>query len=506
MLENDWCGPYISGGGFSSRGSVANTVPARNGLQQVCRDHDIAYATGKDRKLADEAFYRATRNNRHGPLGTLFGNLVGLQGFLRSPSVIASAKSELASLRREELKKDMPRRKASGGRKRRSNGRLKNLSSGSMPNMTRGNANTRARSSNTSLRRSNVAAPVAFGTGLSLEPPTVTRGRNGVIVRGTEFVGSASAVPTLNVTAAAWDLVNIVHLNPNYFSTARLGLFTLLYSKFRFTKVILNYVTTVGTSTVGNVLVEYQPNFGETCRLWSATTFLNQVMGSGGATLMPIWENFRTVIPVESSDLKYIVPDSSSNIRDQSNGDIYIYELVGAASTNPGYFLIEYEVELSSPLYTPRPNALPYADTQSWERGTLHDNISAGGDPVKMNLDSGLTIVKGAVYKCVLDFRNSENENGAAASIPIVSTLWADSVNSVMTDGDLVLQDGFTFFTAWDYTATPNAFVYLNLEQALVSSTTHVVYNNAAVVAGSTNYYKVWMIMVRNGGPQLKAT
>jgi len=531
FLGSRYCGPYISDDKWQS--SVKGSTPARNPLEEACKEHDAFYSTGSylspDKNDADAIFMKKAA--REGPVGVVFASLVGLQYLTRSvynrifPE--RSVPSSTVSVRLSRTEKEYIARTArvmayGRGRKRKATSRrrttrtnrkglTRNVNSGSMPQLNTGMVTRKAAKPSKQIR--SIAAPSAFGTGVVLEPPSVKKLANGVLVSGSEFGGRAQkSLSTYSTTGPYWFLSNIIHLNPNYFANARLGVFTLLYSKFRFRRVIVNYITTCGTNIPGNVLIEYQPNFAETCRNWTSTTFLNQVMGSAGAAMMPVWENFRAVVPVEDSELKYIVPDNEVGLKEQSNGDVYCFLNTSSTSADPGYYVIEYECEFSSPLYSPRYGRLPYADDQGWSYSALETHTArVVNNPVllinKATPVSGttaFTVLPGATYKFVLDYTSTAAYNaGLGTPIVISSADWYQAnrtgTAATSTGNTLTLKDGFTCFITFDSHAVaasaPIGYVYADYQEAISGSADHSV-EWAVAPSADKPFYIGWMILI----------
>jgi len=79
-FHGNYCGPNWSAG--LAQPSVVSDVPATDEFDETCRQHDAAYATGSNLKMADYTF--AKQNIFRGIKPTIAGVLVGAQGLLRS--------------------------------------------------------------------------------------------------------------------------------------------------------------------------------------------------------------------------------------------------------------------------------------------------------------------------------------------------------------------------------------------------------------------------------------
>lgn len=73
----NYCGPYYTGGRFNG----VDGLPAKSGLDQLCREHDLAYSRG-EHDQADHVFIREAK--KFGPRGKFFRAYDGLEGYLQA--------------------------------------------------------------------------------------------------------------------------------------------------------------------------------------------------------------------------------------------------------------------------------------------------------------------------------------------------------------------------------------------------------------------------------------
>jgi len=511
--RNDYTGPYVSDRKFQS--SVVGSKAPHSRWQERSKKHDAEIALAKsdrDRYDADQAFISANRGD------TWIGDVVAYLVEHYGPGAGKAYKKNLTlpsyvnNIDRENLRRMVFKR---GGKRSRKGFRAgsskysnRNVGGTNMPQGNVGNPAKIAKKSGHELAK--FSAPAVFGTGVSLQAPVVTRRADGINVKGSEFIGNAVSPPQTNGNTAAaaavsssekWFLSNIIHLNPCYFANARLGIFCLTYEKFRFKRIVVNYIPAVGTSTQGNVLLEYQPKLSECARYWTGNQFLNNVMSGQGTTLMPIWENFRCAIPLEEADMKYVVPDNSVDLNDQSNGDIYLYQnskFAAEAQPSPGYWVIEYDIDFSSAIFTPRQSAIPYADTSAWQYGhmSLKDVTPTVNTQVllKKGATAGIpayTLVAGALYKFVIDVTNS--------STNVATTSEWQIINQGAVGQPWTMVDGCSVYIKSDGVGT-DYYMYSCYNDAVGNAQNGVAYG--AAVAQADHIILGWLLMINNA-PQL---
>lgn len=272
--------------------------------------------------------------------------------------------------------------------------------------------------------RSSVASfnpPTIIGTGIRLAEPVVVNTKAGIVVTGSEMIpvtqanpfGTSAASPA--TTTPTWSIVTAFRLAPAHYGAGRLGRFAQLYEEFKFVQCSLAYITAVGTSTLGNTIVEYQANSQEPCRKFGSTSFLQNVMTSGNGTLMPIWKNFTLELPLNdtkfhpmSSDLTY--PDQN----DASAGDVIVYQKNAAALTDPGFYVMNYKIEFKGATLTPRLTSIPYTSGtgMNWYYQTLRGPYDTAGaiivaPPALYQLKviagvGGIPLLPDTIYKVVM--------------------------------------------------------------------------------------------------------
>lgn len=472
VLGNDYCGPLISDGQFQP--SVEGYATARSELQQACKEHDAALARNDDWKLADRKFIETVTNLGKDTrwtqriLGRLFGAAVSfrdIKGYLNGSAlnyigVIGSKKDKLLTMAPYSKKRAL------------------------------------APTFNEKL----ITKPATYGTGVVLQPVVVTRYGNGIKVRGSEFTTNSVAGTTAHING--WKCISLINLNPAYFENSRLGNYCKLYSKFRFTKLRLNYITNVGTSSAGNLLVEYMPSASEVHRNFNSTTFLNQVMGNAGSCLMPIWQNFKVDIPLaaEDSELKYVANETTTDLREVHDGNIAIYAGKVANGTNTGYYVLEYECIFDVPYITPRIAEVPYPSSYSWQYIPLYNTaVATANAAITFSASNAGDFLDGSlIYKVVFDV-TSGTPVGGAGTVATVFTQNATVSGGVAGSTAMTqIRDGCTLYGTTNAESTPNV-MYLSTTLASAftprQQTDRLFYINTVGTTIITIY--AWVMVVR---------
>lgn len=473
-MSNEFCGPMISNGQFQP--SVEGYATARGALEQACKEHDAHLARDEDDwREADRVFLNTVSNLGSNAsviekiLGRIFGHAVSYREYIWS----LNPRFRLGYLGDKLIEMPMYKKR-----------------------------------SNASYTENIMTKPTVYGTGILLQAPVVTQYKNGIKVMGSEFALSGQATNPLSV--GAWQLVTLVHLNPSYFENSRLGNYCSLFSKFKFTKLRLSYITQVGTSTSGNILVEYAPSATEVQRNWNASTFLNQVMGNAGSCLMPIWENFKVDIPLEESEFKYIDQDTTPDIKESSNGTVSVYcGNFSSGSTGTGYYILEYECLFDSPITTPNLSSMPHPASWSYQPFLIEQPVLGAAGQLAVRG----SFLDNTVYKIIIDVKNSYYQTNDVAGRDNFRTLFAEVLNVVggpngATDSSpIIMRDGFTCYM--NTRLTPNgvgrgAPLFMTLTGAMVGRALDSVLWTQGALA-QIAYIRCWALVIRGPTNQNQA-
>jgi hypothetical protein len=422
--HGNYVGPNWSAGKYQS--SVDDpSVPAVDDFDQTGLEHDRAYARGENLNAADDRFYR--QNIGQGIKRSVAALAVKGYSRIRGPRFRGNAAVSGETNRNIVFREGSERSEMPRFVKKRTGRSLKT----SLAKFHRPASYSRGQ-----LKAYN--PPVITGTGIKLAEPVVTHSKHGCIVSGSEILPAAAVLES----TSNWGLVSVARLSPVHYNSGRLGKYAVLYDQYRFKKVSITYVTAVGTSTGGNVLVEYQNNSQEPCRRFTATDFLPGVMTSGDATMMPIWENFTVQIPITDQKMKNMASDLMAYEQDEcSNGDIFIYEKCTTASPAAGFFVLNYECQFEGPSFSPRTGTIPYQITTQNNWFYASDAAEQAATQVAaatMLFQSASSLFRGGtVYKIVL---SGVSTNLAMSNIQTSNNSFArDATNIDFTVGGTTL-------------------------------------------------------------------
>jgi len=194
-----------------------------------------------------------------------------------------------------------------------------------------------------------IDAPVSFGTtSNTLVRQTVLRSSgNAATVRGTTILGNvvtsstASAFPQVGCYASS---------NPLTFID-RLQVMASTYDKYVYTKLKLKYVPMVGTSTAGLVAIAIDRDYMDPPQTlsWAQTLSYESVaMGS-------VWASHNCTMGRDSHEKRAYFTNfqDEADLHESEQFKFYAYTLGAPVSTMIGQLVLEYEIELISPVYAP---------------------------------------------------------------------------------------------------------------------------------------------------------
>lgn len=468
--HGNYCGPGWSAGKYQT--SVESGVPAVDDFDQSCKDHDAAYARGESLDRADAEFVK--RNFGVGLSRTFAASAVSLNSTVRRLFYGSDTNKTVV------VDNDMPRKAGSAS-------------------------------------YAHFAPPSVVGTGIRLADPVQRNTKDGgVIINGSELIPS----PRTNASTTLWDIVQIFRLSPVHYGAGRLGRFAQFWSEFRFHKVSVSYVTACGTTNLGNLIVEYQENSADPCRHYAGSSFLQNVMTSGNGTLMPVWENFTVDLPINDSKFHPIGSDLTfPDQNDASAGDVIVYNKCATASTDPGFFIMNYVIEFRSPQLSPRLTVIPYATGapyQNWFSNVLNVSVTSAGVYSTTGITtsacycvantSGTQLAPDTIYKAIIGGAWTQNTctggNGTVSSSLVYNT---KGQTTALPDLNTSTNYGYTIYISTFGAAQSSKVVgtmYASITGALTgnegaSAGKDVIVGSAALTTStSETTFPVWMIAI----------
>lgn len=345
------------------------------------------------------------------------------------------------------------------------------------------------------------SAPVSLGATVRGITPIVTQGGKDMVrVVGRDFVGALTATGT----AANWTLVTGFPLNPNSFQSSILQSYCRIYSKFRFTRIRVLYVTSSATSANGDILVTYVENRSDPHPRCASTSFLNNMLSDESTILSVQWQNQSQDIKLVNNGTKTLALSAQPDLDETSQGEILVYSRT-SGTDSPGYFLIDYDVSFYEMGLNPRSGSMP-APRMLYTPFTayLPASLTVVDAPVTLRADAigwvgGTTItslatngaVVGEVFK--LSFIVTDGAYGnwtvTTGTKPTSANLLTELQGGSGTT--LTITDGFTCYM--QYAAVDKCTLYATYTGAMTNANPFVhqtAYTPATPVPGSTG---VWV-------------
>lgn len=300
------------------------------------------------------------------------------------------------------------------------------------------------------------SAPVSLGATIRGIAPITSAGRDSMRVVGRDFVGSLT--PT--GTAPNWALVTGFPLNPNAFQSSILQSYCRIYSKFRFHRVRVIYVTSSATSANGDVLMTHVENRSDPHPRCAASTYLNNMLSDDNTILTVQWQNQSQDIRLVSSEPKILALSAVPDLDETSQGEILVYSRT-SGTDSPGYFLIDYDVTFYEMGLNPRSGSMPAprmvyspfscyinsgvsvtpnyvfnfrADSVAWMGGTTISSLTSSSPALGEIFKISLNVVDAAYNSWTV----------ASGTVPTTANIFTELASAVGTT--MSLADGFTCY------------------------------------------------------------
>lgn len=479
-LHGNYCGPGWSAGAWQD--SVVSDVPAMDAFDQTCRDHDAAYATNVDRADADARFAYDNITSLD-PIRVGAGLGVGIQGIARRIGLLSRGRENInqvitpsrvnvlnmpkRNIRRKmdlvsknyELSHPTPRvseadAKALAAELQALKAELRDKLRGGQrfagrigKGLTRAFAPTRV-----------AAAPVSIGTSIGSSKPFTRSTSNGVVVTGREFL-----LPVTQINNTNWQVGALAPLHPAYYPASTMGTMARAYQYYRFSSIVVHFVTKEPTSTNGEVLLTYSPNVLEPVEDGSGAQFLARSMTRATSTLGPIWQNHSMSIPCDNVFRK-VDAFNASTYNDNVAGEVQVFTLAGSADTS-GYMLIDYQLEFKDAMYTPHSSSIPLSTGPGLNYTVTQATAAINGAVIVSNANMGVA-QPGTIWRFVCDIDQSSITGATFANAFQFTNQYGSSTTAV-TYGTrpAVLKDGTALYLV--HIGSNNFTVYTSYEAAV---------------------------------------
>lgn len=343
-MSFNYCGPYWSEGKLQS--SVVGTLPPRNDLDYECQQHDAVYALEGDKKQADLTFMGNTLG--YGPLSTIYGVIVGLQGLLRTGgdgtedflqnygtlhSVVAPNSVNLANPMKNPTLKQIKKNALKPN-----------------PRNPRGRKTGTARLAD-GVVGSVVTPPAALGPIVRNTKARFRASPNGgTLVHHKEYLAAISNSTTFTNVAYP--------VNPGIVTTFPwLMEIANSYDRYRFRRLKFTYVPSAATSSTGRLTMAFNYNAGDPAPVTKQQIF-SIIPNNESAVWCPIELDVPCDATIYYTRNKIV---TGQDIKTFDMGRLHIATDLGANTNTIGEVYVEYEVELMKP----HPNLLDFSQIYS---------------------------------------------------------------------------------------------------------------------------------------------
>jgi len=243
-----------------------------------------------------------------------------------------------------------------------------------------------------------VEAPVSQGvSSTSLVRSQVLRSTgSSSTIRGTTVLGS---VTTPDADAASSPLcVFFASSNPVTFLD-RLQITASTYDKYVYKKVRLIFVPQVSTSTSGTVIIAIDRDYFDEPQ----TTNLAQTLSYESVASGSVWSGHSCSMSRDRSEMRSYFTNFTGDtaLRETEQFKFYAYSLGCPRGTTLGYMMLEYELELISPVYAPSEITSNLASI-GIQQGKIGISISGSSSLATVTGLPADRVNPGAVYELVV--------------------------------------------------------------------------------------------------------
>lgn len=468
-IYGHYCGPYWSDSKLQT--SVCGSTPPIDILDRSCQLHDCDYFNSNSPEDLIKADNDFLIRNRSIPSysSSLFSTLVGAQ--LSYRQMVKNSSSPTPRLR------------------------------GAATNAAPRTLRTRPRRNRAPRRQADMPTAItsvaaAYGTTISGGPPGIKRSANG----GMQVTGSDCIGLVTSANFSDFFISSVVPLHPAFWTGTSIATYCRSMSKYRFRKLVIEYVPAVPTSEQGSVVVTTTKTVLEPVLNASSTvTFVATAIATGFGQLTPIWKG--SVVPAHLDEIFRLTdPFTSVDVDDQILGEVIAYSQ-SATSAVAGYLLAHYVCDFIEPSYTLHSTFIPVpaglAGTATW---TDNANEVAGAALIVVpttgiNPPSG-TAVDGTVFRMILDVDATVLATGVTASnvLQVTNQVFSATVTASFNTQSLVIQNGQSMY---GNLVAGKLYMYNSFDNA-VAGTGQGLLSYASTVSFKT-VWSFWMYPLRMG-------
>lgn len=306
-------------------------------------------------------------------------------------------------------------------------------------------------------------APVAIGNSVRGAHCVSRPKGDGVIVTGRDFMFS----PVGSGSITTWCMVGGTPLTPAAFADSTVRQYMQMFQKYRWTGLVVHYITSSPTSANGDVMFYHGKNRDSVFLSQTSTMLLPMVISDPDTVIGPQWTNHSTRMSVQGT-WKSTDYGMTSDLNAYADGEVFLLSKT-STTDSPGYIIFDYQIEFAELQITPRLLSLPlpriqYSQTNLGLTATAVTTTTQAYASVTGNNISGTTSViptsctAGDVYKVILDVTNSVV--GSWVNVGSTNVWKIENSTVAAADSAISLVDGTTIYAV--YGADNKFYFYAN--------------------------------------------
>jgi hypothetical protein len=484
-LEEGFCGPYLSD--FKQQDNVCSTTPAISAGDQCCKEHDCRLAQKYLSRKEIDFLFRVCNDKVPGLRPFVYKNLVDLAyilGITKDHKIMPASKMKQPKNIKAVIAKANKTEK------------MAEKLIGKISKMKVEKRSSSKKPFNEKVKYE--AVPVSYGHKMKGNPQKVVHSVNGVTISGSEFGSNITLIGATSsggAPASLFYLCGIVNVHPAYFSGGILGNTARMYKYVKVNYIKYRWISTVPTSTNGDIVTVYVPDEKEKAINYGATSFLTRIIADKHSEMFSIWEKSSGSCNPEKKKV-FSDPTIDMDLNDSFLGDVYVFSSFSSTSIQ-GYLIIDYSFTFSENMLSLRSARMPYPNWQKFAPGLSTNCVDSANQVANASVLTSANfpnIQPGDVYKVVIDATATTQATGST-----LATMWTYETGYSGTTYYLPIVNGLTVYVQ----ATTNAqfLWYATLEAAKVGNTATslagaIVYSSNVSAKAS---YAGYALLVQNG-------
>lgn len=484
-MYGNFCGPYWSDGKWQE--SVEPTIPAVDELDEVCREHDMAYFRGYDLLDADVLFTKHAL--RQGPTGMAMAVPVFLQASLRAidilPRITNKHQTHEEMAKQGNLRGTTKQSKTSGA----ANVATKQAKRAAAAKAMFKSRNQQNQTAGMQMQMS--TPPVSYGTSIRPSYTVTERSLDKARLIGRDFIGTVegNGITTFGLGKSAL-------LSPAYFQSTVLGNLARSFERYRWNRLRVHYVPKVSTAVTGQVIMCSQRSVSEPGLQPESGAFLPRAMSQGNASFGPLWAP--NYIDIDcSGEFKLVDPAIHADLDDAIHEELQVYTQV-SVQQQVGYLFAEYDISFTEPIFQPHSTILPIPTGPGVRVALAEQNAVNGINEDWRLADNSGTLdltnaANGSVYRLVFDLQGSTFATGGtfATGLNVLATYRDTFTTQANATTILPLVGGVTLYAV---VTGSNFSLYTSVEAAITGNGSGQIFHQVATTVRGTYIFDAQLV------------